>query len=385
MSVTAANISSVRASSGEVAQPAGLWLRSPGWDMLFITLSVFLVPLPYLLYLLGKEFGMTSDVSRNLVNGVVSVLVGGPHMYATFLRTAFDQKFSKRYPMLIRSSIIIPIVVISLAFLNLTLLLAVFFFWALVHVLHQVTYITELYNHRKDQANGFEEKETFLPQSLSMPSRFIDYAVVMTCMFPFTAYKISQGTFNVGSNHLTSVIPGIFQAEWFFIAMTSVFFLSVMAYIGKSWMEYRRGHLHWPKTIFIVITVIVASIIPALPNLDTAFQGLNTWHSFQYLALTFLIIRLREKRGELEDAAPFVHKLAKGNNSRKLYFFTITLLLGSAFVFAFMFGIVAIMEPNNIGSNRHFDIAYYTAILCFLWIHYYHDHFLFTDFEAIDA
>ena len=35
-----------------------------------------------------------------------------------------------------------------------------------------------------------------------------------------------------------------------------------------------------------------------------------------------------------------------------------------------------------IGSR--FDTAYYTAILCFLWVHYYHDHFLFTDFEAVD-
>ena len=27
----------------------------------------------------------------------------------------------------------------------------------------------------------------------------------------------------------------------------------------------------------------------------------------------------------------------------------------------------------------------YTAILSFLWIHYFHDHFLFTDFESLDA
>ena len=30
--------------------------------------------------------------------------------------------------------------------------------------------------------------------------------------------------------------------------------------------------------------------MPALGNLDTAFQGMNVWHSFQYLALTWLLI-----------------------------------------------------------------------------------------------
>jgi hypothetical protein len=73
-------------------------------------------------------------VSRNIVNGFVAVAVGGPHMMSTMLRTGLDKDFKQRYPMLIRSSIIIPIIVVSLAFLNLTLLLTVFFFWAMLHV-----------------------------------------------------------------------------------------------------------------------------------------------------------------------------------------------------------------------------------------------------------
>jgi hypothetical protein len=44
---------------------------------------------------------------------------------------------------------------------------------------------------------------------------------------------------------------------------------------------------------------------------------------------------------------------------------------------------VGLVDPLR-DLNARFDTAYYTAILCFLWIHYYHDHFLFTDFEAIE-
>jgi hypothetical protein len=360
-----------------------LWLRNRRWDLLFITFSVFLVPIPYLFYILGKEFGLTSDISRNIVNGAVALLVGGPHMYATFLRTNFDSQFVGRYPMLIRSALIIPVVVLSLAFLNLTLLLAIFFFWALIHVLHQATYIVELYNHRRNKQLGIEEPKQ-IATLLSKPSRIIDYMLIMTSMAPVAGYKISQGSFAIGTNDLMAVIPGFFQQLWFFVLLSVVFFAAVVAYAVKTYMEYRSGIIHWPKTIFIVLTAAVSFTVPMLPNLDTAFQGMNTWHSFQYLVLTFYILKLRQARGELEATAPLVNKMAEGKDSRKLYFMSAGMVVLSITLGVAVFLIAAAIEPQNAGSNAHFDAAYYSAILCFLWIHYYYDHFLFTDFEAID-
>lgn len=361
----------------------GLWLRNRRWDLLFITFSVFLVPIPYLFYILGKEFGLTSDISRNLVNGAVALLVGGPHMYATFLRTNFDSQFVGRYPMLVRSALVIPVVVLSLAFLNLTLLLAIFFFWALIHVLHQATYIVELYNHRRNKQEGIEEPKQ-ITKLLSKPSRIIDYMLIMTSMAPVAGYKISQGSFAIGTNDLMAVIPGFFQQLWFFVLLSVVFFASVFAYTVKTYIEYRNGYIHWPKTIFIVLTAAVSFTVPMLPNLDTAFQGMNTWHSFQYLVLTFYILKLRQARGELEVSAPLVNKMAEGKDSRKLYFMSAGMVVLSITLGAAIFLIAAVIEPQSAGSNEHFDAAYYSAILCFLWIHYYYDHFLFTDFEAID-
>jgi magnesium-transporting ATPase (P-type) len=266
--------------------------------------------------------------------------------------------------------------VISLAFLNLTLLLTIFFFWASLHVLHQVTYIVELYNHK-------EHKFVRQGSAVNPLARMIDYAIVLTCLFPIAALKISQGSFDVGSNDLTAVIPDFFENTWFFLVMSSVFFAALAAYIIKSIREYRAGLLNWPKTIFIVLTVAVASTIPALPNLDTAFQGMNTWHSFQYLAITFYIIKIRQQYGDLKKEAPLIAKYSEGKDSRRLYGFSAMLLGGSLLIFLVVYGMTALVRPG-IDPNQHFDIAYYTAILSFLWIHYYHDHFLFTDFEALD-
>jgi len=342
---------------------------------MFITLSVIFVPLPYLVYLLLVRLGVADDVSRNVVNGFVAIAIGGPHMMSTFLRTGLDKGFSQRYPMLIRSSIIIPIVVVSLAFLNLHLLLTVFFFWAATHVLHQVTYIVELYRHKETK---FVRKS-----AVTLQARLIDYAVIGTCLFPFAAFKISQGSFVVGVNDLTSVVPDLFQHEWFFIAMSFAFGIALIAFLVKSYIEYRDGYINWPKTIFILLTVAVAFTMPALPNLDTAFQGLNTWHSFQYLAITFYIIKIRQQYGQLDANAPIVAKFSKGKDSRGLFVLSTIMLVGSVTVFVVVYLAAGILRPD-IDQNTHFDIAYYTAILSFLWIHYYHDHFLFTNFEALD-
>ncbi len=358
------------------AAPDKFWLRSRNWDLMFITMSVILVPLPYLFYLLGLNLGMHEDVARNLVNGFVAVAIGGPHMMSTFLRTGLDGEFRQRYPMLIRSSIIIPIIVVSLAFLNLGLLLTVFFFWAATHVLHQVTYIVELYNHK-------QHRVVSKGSAVSLQARLIDYALILTCLFPLAAYKISQDNFWIGVNDLGQVIPGFFKAEWFFYSVAVVFGIALVAFIAKTIREIRGGYVNWPKTVFITLTVLVSFTVPALPNMDTAFQGMNTWHSFQYLAITFYIIKIRQQYGDLQGA-PLVERFAKATkDSKGLFALSTMMLIGSVIVFSIVYILARVIIPD-IDPNKNFDIAYYTSILSFLWIHYYHDHFLFTNFEALD-
>lgn len=376
---TAITLQKTQQYSAEIDK-SGLWLRNKRWDLFFITLSVVVVPLPYVLYLLGVRFGLEDDISRNLVNAFVAIAIGGPHMMSTFLRTGLDEGFKERYPTLIRSSIIIPVIVISLAFLNLSLMLTFFFFWASLHVLHQVTYIVELYNHK--------EAKFVRKSALSPLARSIDYAVVLTSLFPIAMWKISQGQFEIGQNDLGEAIPALFQQPdnpWLFVLVSLVFASALTAFVLKSIYEHRNSILNMPKFAFVSLTVLVAFFTPLLPNLDTAFQGMNTWHSFQYLAITFYIIKVRQIVGNLEGDAPLVARFSRRTkDARALYAFSAFLLVGSAVIFVLVYALAGIVRPG-IDGNSHFDIAYYTSILSFLWIHYYHDHFLFTDFEALDG
>jgi hypothetical protein len=369
------------------ARAETIWLRSRDWDLTWITLSVVLVAMPYLTYLgilsletvlqpLTNFFGATADsLARNLVNALVALLVGGPHMYATFTRTALDRDFTRAHPKFILSSLAIPAVVVSLAFLNLSLLLTIFFFWASIHVLHQIVYIVELYNH-KEKAVGLRPAAEARPTGLAPFSRFADYAVVLTALYPLAAWKIANGTFFIGSNDLGAVVKGIIPVgAWMVWLSGGAFGLALAAWLVKSAYEYQQGVLNGPKTLFIALTAMASFFVPALGNLDTAFQGMNVWHSFQYLALTWMLNHLRHQRGALQRS-PFVRRLSGDGSAQRYYLFNIGLTVADGLLGVVLFAILrfALGHPFDYA----FDRAYYIAVLSFLLIHYYHDHFLFA-------
>jgi len=361
------------------------WLHSRDWDLMFISLSVVLVTIPYLTYLgllemqpvlapIAMRFGTTvDDRSRNIINAIVALLVGGPHMYATFQRTALDREYVAKHKKVIWSSVLIPAIVITMAVLSLPLLLTVFFFWASIHVLHQIVYITELYNHKR-QAR------------LSRFSRFADYAIILTALYPIAAYKISINQFTIGINNISEVVAkilglvGLSLGPWMVWLAGSMFAVAVVLWVIKTYKEWRDGTLHGPKTLFIALTVIASFFVPALGNLDTAFQGMNLWHSLQYLALTWMLINLRQRRGEL-DHSPLVERLARDGAARKFYLFNVGLTVADVLLAVVLFGIMYGIVGTTF--DYAFDRAYYMAILSFLWIHYYHDHFLFAEPEVI--
>jgi len=352
---------------------------------MFISLSVVLVTIPYLTYLgllemqpvlapIAMRLDTTvDDLSRNIINGIVALIVGGPHMYATFQRTALDREYVAKHKKIIWSSVLIPVIVITMALLSLPLLLTVFFFWASIHVLHQIVYITELYNHKRQG-------------KLSRFSRFADYAVILTALYPIAAYKISINQFTIGINNISEVVAnilglvGLSLGPWMVWLAGSMFAVALILWLVKTYTEWRDGTLHGPKTLFIALTVVASFFVPALGNLDTAFQGMNLWHSLQYLALTWMLINLRQRRGELEHS-PFVERLARDGAARKFYLFNIGLTVADVLLAVVLFGIMYGIAGTSF--DFAFDRAYYMAILSFLWIHYYHDHFLFAEPEVI--
>jgi hypothetical protein len=356
------------------------WLRSRQWDLTFITLSVVLVTVPYLAYLgllnlrtltapLASMMGASPDsISRNLVNAVVALLVGGPHMYATWTRTALDTDFREKHTRFIWSSLVIPIIVVTLALLNLPLLLTIFFFWASIHVLHQIIYITDLYTHK-------------VQPKLSLYSRLADYGVILTALYPIAAWKIANNQFSIGPNNLSEVVGSIVPlGSWMVWLAGAAFGAAFIFWVVMTVAAWRQGQLHVPKTLFVGLTVLASFFVPALGNLDTAFQGMNVWHSLQYLALTWMLNNVRQERGELTRSS-FVTRLSEQGSSRRYYLFNIGLTIADVMLAGVIFLVLRFVL--NRPFDFAFDRAYYIAVLSFLWIHYYFDHYLFSKPQVI--
>ncbi len=352
----------------------GLWLRSKAWDLTFISLSAALVSVPILTFLfaneatptinklltsLGISFVWDADASRNLVNGIIALFIGGPHMYATYTRTALDKNFSREHKLLLVASLLIPVAVIYLGVNYFQVLITFFFFWASVHIIHQAAFIVDCYNKR-------------MPRRIPWSSRLIDYAVLFSALYPIATYKFIHEDFYIGSNKI--LYPDFLKSDYIFYMVTAFFVGSVILFVAKTVQEIRSGTPHYPKIILISLTGLVAFFIPAFPNLDVAFQGFNTWHSFQYLGLTYYINRLRHERGEI--STKFIDKMSEDGRTWRYYFFNVG-LTGCAVA---VIGLLIYLSPT---LGLSFDQCYYIVVLSFLLMHYLHDHLLFTKSEEI--
>lgn len=352
----------------------GLWLRNRTWDLTFISLSAVLIAFPIVTYLfanqatssingfirsVGINFVWDDDASRNLVNALIALFIGGPHMYATYTRTAFDKEFSRRHKGLLLASLLIPVGVIYFGVTNFPLLITFFFFWASIHVLHQIAFIMECYNKKEGRAH-------------TLISRVIDYAVVFSSMSPIATYKFVHGDFMIGQNVIW--FPEFLKSDYLYYFVTAFFVSSLILFLWKTGVEIRGGYANYPKLLLMSLTISIAFFIPAFPNLDVAFQGFNTWHSFQYLGLTYYINRLRHERGEI--STEFIDNMSRDGKTWYYYFFNVGLTVIAV-------GIIVTLIYFSPVLGLTFDQCYYIVVLSFLLMHYLHDHVLFTKPEEI--
>ena len=377
---------------GAAAQP---WLHSARWDLSFLILSVLVAAIPYSIYVLfGGQALETASVkgtaaynARLLVNNLVAVFIGGPHMYATFTRTILDRDFLRKRFWFIASSVLVPITVITMAVLSYETyvwLLSIFFALASLHALQQIIWLTEAYNLKARLA-------------MSLKSRLIDYGVVLTSLYPIAVYKMVRGEFKIGPVELkyNAIIAGW---TWLAALAAIVFAVMLLLFVAKTYLEYRAGYVNVPKTLLISLTVLLMFWTPIFPNMDTAFQGVNTWHSFQYLALTWYANRLREQKtgqpvgflhwltrsgeggGLAARIASGLRKVDRNTGWTTFYMLCLAMLPISGVLLTSGSILWPNLHPGKPGAD---EVYSYMGILSILIVHYVHDALLFTDSKAI--
>jgi hypothetical protein len=334
------------------------WIYKPSWDLPLLIFSAALVPLPFLFAWAAQISGLLSARQAiDAINIVVAALIGGPHLFSTITYTFLDSRFRARHPRFAAVAFLIPAVVIYLGVFHYTLLVTFFFSWASLHVLHQIIYLTDCYRAR----NSRRERQW---------SRYVDYGLILTGLYPIGLYKLSLRQFEVGGVVLP--YPEALVPLKLHIAAGVLFAVFLTAWIVKTTIEFREGTGSVPKTLLIGVTTTVSFLLPLGSNLDVLFQGYNTWHSFQYLFLLWLINRLRDQRGEIENS--FVQRLVRRRTMAPYY----ACFLAATGVMVVLTLIVRAVTPMSA------DRSYFVVVLSVLLMHYYFDHFLFAHPQMID-
>jgi hypothetical protein len=334
------------------------WIYKPSWDLPLIIFSAVLVPLPFVVAWLAQASGLlTLEKTVDWINLVVALLIGGPHLFSTVTFTFMDGRFRARHPAYLALAFVLPMIVIYLGVNYYTALITFFFTWASIHVLHQVIYLTDCYRARSAWAD-------------QKWSRFVDYGLVMTGLYPIGMYKMSLKLFHVGGVVLP--YPDFLRPLHLPVLAGIVFGFFLVAWISKTVVEFREGRASVPKTLLLGITTVVSFCLPMGSNLDVLFQGYNTWHSFQYLFLLWLINRLRDQRGEIDS--PFVRRMVR-QRSMALYYLC---FLGATLAIVLVTLLVRAVTPLRA------DQSYFIVVLSVLLMHYYFDHFLFSHPQMVE-
>jgi hypothetical protein len=353
-----------------------LWLVSPKYDLLLIIFSSSLLIVPHFFSAIG---GMTNVI----VDLLVTALIGGPHLFATYTMTFMEPRFRERYKRYTWGALPMPVLVVTLAIINLTLLVTIFFFWASVHVIHQALYIADSYRNKDPRWRNINIAKW------RKYSQIIDYGLLMTSLYPIATFKftgtplwfgntnISEQGFETGGRVL--LFPEFLKQEWFAYLASAAFFVMLVLFIVKTVWEYRNGLFHGPKTLHMSLAAVLFFITPMMNNLDVAFQGLNVWHSFQYLAVVLYLNRLRAERGLI--GSQFVSNLSKKGS--RLYWLCLAFTVGAGLVYLLMRFVVT---ATGVWADDPMQIHYfsfYSVILSALLVHYYFDHFLFLQVDDV--
>lgn len=329
------------------ARPA--WLNGPRWDLTWIIGSSVVVPFA-LLFVWG---GISSD----LLNLAVTLLIGGPHVFSTFLVTYLDPRYRGRHaPALTLLAAAVVSAVVCMTVVNFQVLLSFFIFAASFHVLQQNAWLADLYRGRAGAREG-------------TASRLIDYAMLFLSFYPIASYKLVRDDFLLSDVRI--LIPSLVKTEATYKAVSALFAAAVLLWSLKTIREARSGTLNRPKALLVGVTSFIAFLVPAAasgPRLELAFQTVNAWHSIQYLAIIWLVLAVRKRQGP-----PLPPRLAGlcGPGRATLRFYA-TCLGFTALLLATIV-LLAKTDPLRISTVQY----YYMTVFSVLFIHYAFDGYFF--------
>ena len=206
----------------------------------------------------------------------------------------------------------------------------------------------------------------------------------MLATFRFTGTSLQVlgrdlGTQDFATGGRILIFPEFLRSQTLAWLAVVVFAVFAVAFVVVSIVEAAQHRLNGPKTLHMTVAASLFFLTPALQNLDVAFQGLNTWHSFQYLALVLILNKYRQSAGLI--GSPAVARLSA--RGPKLYLLCLGFTAVAGVLYLAIRGVTVLLDlwPGDVSQHHYF--AFYVSMLSSLLVHYYFDHFLFLQVDDV--
>lgn len=349
------------------------WIRNGAYDWFFIIGSALVIVL-----VIGFFAAIRPD-STNLLNQGnltqlillgIPLLLGGPHIFFSFIRVFRDPEFRMRFPRMVTiAPHAIGGLVIYLIFLDATqgyligkgpgtmILVNLIFFSAVVHGLSQLVHVALKY--RKN-----------LGEPMTWRGYFIDATLIFCGPLGYILHSVRAREFVFVGHRITPA----FSVDVLIYGMGGLFALAALGYVAEAaWLWRRRGIFNWKRFVIIVTANAAFVVLAEVREADISFQAYNAWHSIQAMGIMWAAANAKVRRGGklLGGAA----KLCAEGKFLLCYVYGV--------VFALAIGTAVVVLSGGM-ADLEVSPWYFVIAVSVLLIHHYFDYFLFFHRKAFD-
>jgi hypothetical protein len=344
------------------AAPDGRWIRDLVFDWTFFlgsTFVVFLVAAVFAVKPGGTNLLQLTGASEAL-NLVIPVLLGGPHIFFSLVRTYMDVDFKREHRTLLRMT---PhLIAFSMMYLtfhgHMAAVVNVVLYSAVFHGAAQLAHIGLRYRQKAGRRPFDAAGKAYLLAVIAGPLYFVSEAVRHRDMV-FVGYGIWSGLAP------DAVIWGA----------------GLLAVLGTAyWLadlvnhRLAGGSVNWREAAILVATQGAFWFLANLDDLDTSFQAYNAWHSIQALGIMWFAMNAKWRGGKIRG--PKQSRFCRDGAFRFTYLWGV--------VFSVGVGFLVVLFSNFQMGNLTASPFYFVFAVTVLLNHHALDYWLFFGKRAFD-
>jgi hypothetical protein len=345
-----------------VAPAEGRWIRDLVFDWTFFLGSTFLV------FLVAGLFSVKPGGTNLLeltgaaaaLNLVIPVLLGGPHIFFSVVRTYMDVDFKREHRTLLRMTPhLVAFSMIYLVFHGFhQVVVNVVLYSAVFHGAAQLAHIGLRYRMKAGRRTLDAAGVAYLVACLAGPLYFVSGAVREREMV-FVGYEIWRGLAPDAVYWGAGIVAALAAAYWL-----------------ADLVNHRLagGRVNWRETAILAATTGAFWFLANLRDLDTTFQAYNAWHSIQALGIMWFAMNAKWRGGKIRG--PKQSAFCRDGAFKKTYLWGV--------VFSVGIGLLVILFSNFQVANLTGSPFYFIFAVTVLLNHHVLDYWLFFGKRAFD-